>query len=275
MVRRAVVPLAALLSTPIVLAACDSSDVTSRGAAPSAEVRDAMNDDDRKPPSPDAAIADSDADASVSDGPERGDGAQTLFDGVLTSDWRMSTITNQPGRDNPGRFTVEDGALVAEPGTDLGLLWYTRPTPPDYVLELEWKLSAPDDNSGVFVRFPDLDAKGYDNTAWVAINFGFEVQINEPGVPDGAPEHTTGAIYGQTDQSFTRVVANPPGMWNAFSIRVVGSVYTVTLNGHQVTRFENHVANRGLASTEGAPSFLGLQTHTGHVAYRNIRLRPP
>src|SRR5262245_42393407 len=56
----------------------------------------------------------------------------TLFDGTL-SGWRMSTIRNQPGRDDPGHFTVEDGALVAHPGTDLGLLWNTRPTPPDFL----------------------------------------------------------------------------------------------------------------------------------------------
>jgi hypothetical protein len=115
--------------------------------------------------------------------------------------------------------------LVAHPGTDLGLLWNTRPTPPDFLLELEWKLAAPDDNSGVFVRFPSPDSKGYDNTAWVAINFGFEVQINEPGFPDGAPMHTTGAIYAQPDQTFTRVPANPPGQWNAFAIRVQGATY--------------------------------------------------
>jgi hypothetical protein len=164
--------------------------------------------------------------------------------------------------------------LVAHPGTDLGLLWNTRPTPPDFVLELEWRLAGPDDNSGVFLRFPHLDGKGYDNTAWVAINFGFEVQINEPGFPDGAPMHTTGAIYAQPDQDFTRVLANPLGQWNAFAIRVQGATYTVTLNGQQVTRFENHIADRGVPSAPNAPAFVGLQTHTGNVAYRNIRIRP-
>jgi hypothetical protein len=198
----------------------------------------------------------------------------TLFDGTLGPDWRMSTIRNQPGRDDPGRFAVEGGALVAHPGTDLGLLWNTRPAPADFELSLEWRLSAPDDNSGVFVRFPDLDAKGYDNTAWVAIDFGFEIQINEPGFPDGAPDHTTGAIYAQPNQDFTRVVARPPGEWNAFTIRVVGQVYTVWLNGQRVTRYVNDHPGRGLPSTESAPAFVGLQTHTGNVAFRNIRIRP-
>jgi hypothetical protein len=232
------------------LLACENAPSAAVSVSSSAQREDDLDDSDRK-----------------------GD-VVTLFDGTLTSDWRMSTIRNQPGREDAGHFTVEDGALVAHPGTDLGLLWNTRPTPPDYLLELEWRLSAADDNSGVFIRFPHLDGYGYDNTAWVAIDFGFEVQINEPGVPDGAPEHTTGAIYGQTDQAFTRVVANPPGSWNSFAIRIVGSSYTVHLNGREVTRFDNHLAGRGLATTPSAPSFIGIQTHTGHVAYRNIRIRP-
>jgi len=227
------------------------------------------------PPPGSTAPDASTADAAQATDPGRADGGEpvVLFDGTRSADWRMSTIANQPGRDDPGHFTVEGGALVAHPGTDLGLLWHARPTPPDFVLELEWKLSAPDDNSGVFLRFPDPEGRRYDNTAWVAINIGFEVQINEPGVPDGAPEHTTGSIYAQANQTFSRVVANPPGQWNAYAIRVEGQAYTVTLNGRQVTRFTNPDPARGAPSVPGAPAFIGLQTHTGRVAFRNIRLR--
>ena len=207
-------------------------------------------------------------------GPEAGArDVVTLFDGTLTG-WRMSTIRNQPGRNDPGHFSVEGGALVAYPGTDIGVLWSTQPTPPNFVLDLEWRLSSADDNSGIFLRFPDLETKGYDNTAWVAVHFGFEVQINEPGYPDGAPEHTTGAIYGQPDQTFRRVVANAPGEWNAYSIRVQGDEYTVRLNGHEVTRYVGRVPGRGSASTKDAPAYIGLQTHTGNVAFRKIQLRP-
>jgi len=196
-----------------------------------------------------------------------------LFDGQLTSDWRMSTITNQPGQDDPGHFFVQNGALVAVPGTDLGLLWNTIPTPPDFELDMEFSLAAVDDNSGVFVRFPDLDGFGYNNTAWVAVNFGFEIQIDETGRPNGAPEHTTGAVYGQM-QDFTRVVARTPGEWNQFTIRAEGQVYTVLLNGQQVSRFTNTLPERGLPGTEMTPAFVGLQTHSGSPRFRNIRIRP-
>jgi hypothetical protein len=47
---------------------------------------------------------------------------------------------------------------------------------------------------------------------------------------------------------------------------------TVELNGVQVTQFTNPHADRGLPSQPDAPSFLGLQAHTGIVAFRNIQM---
>jgi hypothetical protein len=210
----------------------------------------------------DATVDSTEVDARMADW-------QVLFDGVLTDAWRMSTIINQPGRDDPGRFEVAGGALIARPGTDLGLLWHTAPVAADFELALEWRQSAADDNSGVFVRFPDLDSKGYDNTAYVAVHFGFEVQIDNTGRPDGAPRHTTGAIYDVDPQDFTRVTPRPLGEWNDYRIRVVGRVYEVFLGGTRTTRFESEDAERG----RPAPAFIGLQTHTGNVAYRRIRVR--
>ena len=39
------------------------------------------------------------------------------------------------------------------------------------MLRLEWMRTAPDDNSGVFVRFPHPEQQNYDNTAYVGVNF--------------------------------------------------------------------------------------------------------
>jgi len=195
----------------------------------------------------------------------------TLFDGTLTPAWRMSTITNQPGNDDPGRFDVVDGALVAISGSDIGLLWHTQPTPASFELALEWKQASPDDNSGVFVRFPDLDSKGYNNTAYVAVELGFEIQIDNNGAPDGAPKHTTGAIYNIDDQQFTLVAPRPVGEWNEYLIRVIDQTYTVFLNGTQTTRFVNADVTRGVP----VPSFIGLQTHPapGSISFRSVRVR--
>jgi hypothetical protein len=207
-------------------------------------------------------------------------GFTALFDGASLQGWQMSTIRNQPGRDDPGRFVVTNGALVAVPGTDIGLLWHTQPTPPNFVLRLEWRRWQEDANSGVFVRFPDPEGRNYDNTAFVGVDFGFEVQIDQLAAPDGLPIHKTAAIYGfQGPANPNALPVRPVGEWNAFEIRVQGQDYTVTLNGTQVTTFtfvpgsDVLHPDRGLPSTNAVSRFIGLQTHTGRVAFRHIQIR--
>ena len=196
-------------------------------------------------------------------------GFKMLFDGADTINWRMSKIKNQPGRDNPGTFLLVDGTLESLPGNDLGLFWHIEPTPPDFILKLEFLRWRDDDNSGVFIRFPDPNSKGYDNTAYVAINFGFEVQIDEVGQgdPPGLPIHKTGAIY--TFAAPQNPHVKPPGEWNEYEIQAQGQKYTVFLNGAKVTEYQNPEPNRGTES----PSFIGLQTHTGRVAFRKIQIK--
>lgn len=207
-------------------------------------------------------------------------GFRLLFGGVSTDNWRMSTIRNQPGHDYPGRFVVVNGTLKAEPGTDLGLLWCTDPTPPDFVLRLEWLGWREDDNSGVFIRFPNPDGKGYNNTAFVGVDYGFEVQIDQLAAPDGAAIHKTAAIYnfaGPRDPN--NLPVQPPGQWNQFEIGVQGQHYTVMLNGKEVTTFtfkprsDSQHPDRALPSTSAVPRFIGLQSHTGFVTFRNIQIK--
>jgi hypothetical protein len=202
-------------------------------------------------------------------------GFETLFDGTALGDWKMSTIRNQPGRDDPGTFLVRRGALEARPGTDLGLLWLTRPAPPHYVLRLQWMMTAFDDNSGIFVNFPDPTQQGYDNTAYVGVNFGFEVQIDELARPDNAPIHRTGAIYSFKGPTDGPLVVHPVGEWNDYEITVDGADFIVALNGQIVNRFhftgDPQSPRRGLPSTPQEPRFIGLQTHTGQVLFRRLQ----
>lgn len=200
-------------------------------------------------------------------------GFEPIFDGTTLNKWRMSVIHDQPGRDDPGRFVIVDGALQSQPGTDLGLLWYAEPMPADFILKLEWNRALQEDNSGVLIRFPHPDTKNFNNTAFVPVVFGFEVQIDELGAPDGLAIHRTGAIYNEPSQTLSLQAARPPGQWNEFEIRVQAQTYTVSLNGVQVTAFTNPHAGRGLPSAPGAPSFIGLQTHTGRVSFRDIRVK--
>src|SRR3712207_7831141 len=57
----------------------------------------------------------------------------------------------------------------------------------------DWKMEG-DDNSGVFVGFPD---PGTD--PWVAVNRGYEIQIDATDDPDS----TTGAIYNFRSEEHT------------------------------------------------------------------------
>jgi hypothetical protein len=203
-------------------------------------------------------------------------GFDVLFDGTSFGDWTMSTIRNQPGRDDPGGFVVRRGALESRSGTDLGLLWLTRPAPPRFVLRLQWMMTAPDDNSGVFVGFPDPTKQGYDNTAWVGVDFGLETQIDELARPDNAPIHRTGAVYGFKGPDVPPAT-RPVGEWNDYEITVDGPDFTVALNGQVVNRFhftgDPQSPRRGRPSTPQEPRFIGLQTHTGRLLFRRIQWR--
>jgi hypothetical protein len=84
-------------------------------------------------------------------------GFTALFDGASLQDWRMSTIRNRPGRNDPGHFALTNGALVSVPGSDIGLLWHAQPTPPDYVLKPRMASLA---GRRKFRRFPALSRPG-------------------------------------------------------------------------------------------------------------------
>ena len=164
-----------------------------------------------------------------------------LFDGSSTEGWRMA---------GPGEFVLEDGALKATGG--MGLLWYADREFEDFALQLEFMVEAPDDNSGVFVRFPDPG-----DDPWVAVNEGYEIQIC-----DTAPEkHDTGSIY--SFQGSTAKPTMPAGEWNVYRITVVGQSYQVELNGEVVNVFGGERSERG---------FVGLQNHDdgSPVRFRNI-----
>lgn len=206
-----------------------------------------------------------------------------LFDGTQASlaNWRQA---------GPGRFDYDpsEQVIIARPGGDIGLLFYTKAFS-DFTLRLQFRLDARTDNSGVFVRFldprqpapPDLgDPRVAANPAWLAVDTGFEVQIDEQAAPDQADKHRTGAVYavevgpGPGQQVYARGSALQPGEWNDYEIRVAGDAYTVLLNGYQTTTFTNTDARRGLPASRNASSgYLGLQTHTGAVAFRAIQVK--
>lgn len=220
--------------------------------------------------------------------PERG--FEYLFDGTEDSfnPWQTA------GR---GTFSLIDGAIIAQPGGDLGLFYYPTLTFGDFILRLQFRLSRVDDNSGVFIRsrdptrrVPDRNNPNvsypYDNKAWVAVDTGFEVQIDElargdpqRGIPDGLDEHRTGAIYGipigqgPGKQNYRRGPVLAPGVWHEYEIELKGNTYKVLLDGQVRTTFTNNDAYRGKPPDQDPHSgYIGLQAHTGEVAFRNVRI---
>jgi len=142
----------------------------------------------------------------------------------------------------------------------------------DFVLRVDWRASFPDDNSGVFIRFPALGNNDPANDWKPAADQGYEIQIDDTGKnPDvtpntfGDPLHITGAVYKLAPA--TILASKPLGQWNSYEITAQGNVITVLLNGQQVSQLAN--ANR---SPQG---YIGLQNHHfgSRVQFRNIRLK--
>lgn len=156
----------------------------------------------------------------------------------------------------PGSIREESpGVLVTEGG--MGMLWFAEQPFENFTLSLEYKLTEADDNSGVFVRFPNPP-----KDPWVAVNEGYEIQIC-----DGAdPEHRTGSIYSFKAPE-SPIDARPVGEWNTYQITVKGQDYTVTHNGKVVNRYKG---------SRGSKGYIGIQNHDDKsiVRFRNIRVKP-
>jgi hypothetical protein len=177
-------------------------------------------------------------------------GYRSLYDGTGVDGWRQA---------GPGRFVAEDCALRTEGG--LGLLWYEEEFSA-YSLKFDWKVAG-DDNSGVFVGFPD---PGTD--PWVAVDHGYEVQIDATDAPD----RTTGAVYSFQSANIPvrDAVLKPPGEWNAYEIVVSGQRLRVFLNGALVNDFTSTDPARDLTG-----GHIGLQNHGDgdDVWFRNVRVK--
>ncbi|GHD03387.1 family 16 glycoside hydrolase [Zhihengliuella salsuginis] len=185
---------------------------------------------------------------------EPDEGYTALFDGTLASfaDWSLA------GAGSFGRY--EDCSLRTSGG--MGLLWHTAEEFDSYSLKLDWKLTK-DDNGGVFLGFPDPG-----NDPWVAVNEGYEVQIDASDEPD----RTTGAVYTfqGADEAAVEEALLPVPEWNSYDIQVDGEQIRIHLNGVLVNDFTSTDPERDLAG------FIGIQNHGAGetVSYRNIQVKP-
>jgi hypothetical protein len=215
-------------------------------------------------------------------------GYVVIFDGSrrCLERWRYSGGASMTRRRN--------GTLRAGPGAPgLGMLWYAARPYADFSLRLQFRDDAPAAgaraNSGVLVRFPPPHPPvpgcptSQNNPAWVAVNCGHEVQINDS--PDGPPNdpRKTGSIYGFQDLSATQARTTRKGVWNDLEIRVQKQHYTVIRNGVKINEYENVPGvppvgrpNDPDSSSRGLVGYVGLQAHGAAqdvVSFRNIRIK--
>ena len=227
-------------------------------------------------------------------GPEPG--FNFIFDGTNAqfANWTMA---------GGGGFSLFEKVMIAQQDAGgMGLLFYTPKQFENFILRVDFMLSHPfgpgNDNSGVFVRFrdprlPDPAPQPPDpttNASFVAVHTGYEVQIDEESrgdtrfnEPDGAFYSHTGAIYKITtmgtapgQQKFQNGQRLQPGQWQKYEIEVKNQTYIVRLNGQETTRFTRSGADviRGNPpSVDPKSGFIGLQTHTGRVAFANVRVK--
>jgi type 1 glutamine amidotransferase len=176
-------------------------------------------------------------------------GYSALYDGATTG-WAQA---------GPGHFADADATLTSVGG--MGLYWYAAKQFTSYSLKADWRLTG-DSNSGIFVGFP---APG--NDPWVAVNQGYEVQIDATDAAD----RTTGSIYGvkSADLAARDAALNPPGEWNTYELLVEAQRLRVYLNGRLINDFTNTDPRRNL------DGHIGLQNHgcADRAAFRNVRIR--
>lgn len=167
-----------------------------------------------------------------------------LFDGKTLDGWSMA---------GPGEFILEHGVLETKDG--MGLLWYNKKPFKNFTLVVEWMNHRQEDNSGIFVRFPDPG-----NDPWVAVNGGYEIQIDDKS----APPNCSGSIYSIAPA--TKLMTYGPMRWNRYEITVVGQQYTIVVNGEKVCDFT------GDRSVEG---YIGLQNHDpkSKVRFRRVAIK--
>jgi hypothetical protein len=156
---------------------------------------------------------------------------------------------------------------------DNGILWtegqggWLRSGKPygDFIWRFEYRTSK-GSNSGMFIRSAEAG-----NPAFT----GIEIQIlDDAGKP--ASVHSSGSLYGASAPQ--QNAAKPAGEWNQVEISCLGRQVAVTFNGHKIqdvnlddAKFA-HVQERPLTKVPDA-GYLGLQSHTGRVDFRNLRIQ--
>lgn len=185
------------------------------------------------------------------------DGWISLFNGKDLSGWRVN--------ENPGTFTVQNGAIVAR--GPRSHCFYVGDVGGHRFLNFELKvdvMTLPGANGGIYI-LTDFQEKGWPGK-------GFEVQVNNSYVND---PRRTGSLYQVQDVAENLVKDHE---WFTQHIEVRGETITVRLNGKEIVRWTQPKGWNGtpeFPERRIAPGTIALQGHDAGstVYYRNIQIR--
>jgi hypothetical protein len=169
----------------------------------------------------------------------------TLFNGKDLSGWVVPTPNAQ--------WRVERGVLVGESDEKMtGSMLWTEKKYGDFVFETEVRWEG-DPDSGVFIRTPAL-----------------QVQI---GTSISQKRDLTGSFYipkkGYPEALQAKEAAKylKRGEWNTLRVEAKGDTFTVSINGHPVSKMTD--------AQYAAPGPIGVQIHQKlkmKVEFRNMRV---
>ncbi len=190
---------------------------------------------------------------------------QSLFDGKSLSGWQAN--------ENPGTWTVEDGALVSR--GDRSHLFYVGEVNGHSFKNFEFSaevMTTPGSNSGIYIH-TKLAPDPWPTT-------GYECQVinstRPPAKPDDYVERKmTGSIYAVRNNWRSPVADNE---WFEYRIKVVGRTIQTFINGELICQYtegsQHWRANDKKARRLSAGTFA-LQGHDpgSVVRYRKLRVR--
>ena len=181
------------------------------------------------------------------------------FDEILQCDDNGNYNKHGWNHYGPGYFELDRKSGVLTSSGGMGLMWFAAKKYGNFILDIEFKSLAPETNSGIFIRVPDmLTSNDY-------IGKSFEIQIDDDNT---SASHRTGAIYDAEPVKLN--AANPSGEWNHYRITLNGNNYKVELNGKLVNDWD--AEPRGKIKSFSNAGYIGLQNHDSDAkaAFRNI-----
>ncbi len=189
----------------------------------------------------------------------------SLFDGKTLDGW--GTTGKNEG------WVIDDGSILCT--VQGGKYLYTHQQFDNFILALDFK-TEPKVNSGIFVRWAELDAP---------VQSGLEIQILDTHGKSPTDSHDCGALYDALGP--TRNTCNPAGEWNSMSIRCDGSIITVVLNSEEIVRADLDLWDTPHKNPDGSRNkfgialkdfprsgYIGIQDHGGKIWCKNIKIKP-